>query len=90
MKIVGGVLGAGIGGSLLYYGFNATAISGALATGIAVAGGLILIAGVYYALTEIMDIWGTAEGVVAPVSPGVRRRNREVDRMIDCNPMSGG
>jgi len=81
VKIAGGVILVGVGGALIGAGMIGT--SPVWATGIGLA---VFVGGMWIAISEIADIWDTADKIVDPIRPGVKRRNKALDRAMDCYP----
>jgi len=84
VKIVGGVVGGIVGGALI----GAGTIGGS-PIWVAGVGVVIFVGGTWVAVSEIVGVWDTANKVVDPIRPGVKRRNKAVDDAMNCYPSSG-
>lgn len=85
VKIVGGIIGGIVGGALIVAGTIGSAPIWVAGLGVVVA-----VVGITVAVIEIGSVIGTAGKIVAPIRKPVQRRNRAIDRALDCTGLGGG
>jgi len=79
VKIVGGAVGTIVGGALIVAG-----TIGSSPVWVAGIGLAVFVGGAWVAISEIVDIFDTADKIVKPIRKPVKRRNRAVDNAINC------
>ncbi len=50
---------------------------------VTVVGVVVTVVAIVVVVNEIRNIWPAAKRIVKPIEPGVRRRNRQVDLLMD-------